>query len=874
MTILAKILEWTRRDLKPWQSDAIRRLFTSGALSPADLDESFAMMKAAHGIPDPKNRSPKPLSEEDLPEISPGAVSVTIMGLRQLENVNRISPAQRLTFSPTGLTVVYGDNGSGKSGYARVLKNACRARTKGEPILPNALLPRGQQGTPSAVFDVRLQDVDSSVHWTYGSTSLAELSTVAVFDSHCARAYIDSEGDLIFMPWGLDVVENLASTAFRELERRLQSELALMDVSTSSFADLSGETKVGQLLARLGPRTDSKQIDELTAHTETDNERYALLEKTLAERDPRTKAADLRRDAQRLDEMHSRIVTALSCIDEKALARLRSMEEQAWAALEAERVVAAALRSGEDLLPGTGDAAWKELFQAAKRFAEEHVHPGHSFPSGANGGACPLCQQFLDEKSIDRLHRFAEFVTHDISRDAAEKRRTLATAVNALRNAVLTFQIDLATNDWLKDRDEDLHRIVASFETSLEEKRCWILTSLDRRVWETPPTLGDDPRDGLRKLSDRAKAGAQALEQALDVDKQKLMVLEKDDLRTRLALAQRKDALLALLERMKVRHRLESCTEDLKTKPISDKAKTLIAEVVTPALTDSLNKEFMTLDVDYLRAELRDRVIQGKPKYKLVLTLPGTVDPERILSEGEQRAIALASFMAELGHSGHRGPIVLDDPVSSLDHRRRSCVAKRLVTEAKCRQVIIFTHDTVFLAELLHELEDQQNQEVEKIFHCLDATRTEAGLVNDGLPWHHMRYSDRIDKLEKACRELASARGQLTNEQADTRARLEYGRLRQVVERVVQDVVLCGVIQRYNDYIRIPHLRDIVGLQTSECNRLIQLHSRCGDIEAGHDKASARAYAAPTFGDLARDIEELKAIVAAVKQSRSANNVN
>lgn len=53
--------------------------------------------------------------------------------------------------------------------------------------------------------------------------------------------------------------------------------------------------------------------------------------------------------------------------------------------------------------------------------------------------------------------------------------------------------------------------------------------------------------------------------------------------------------------------------------------------------------------------------------------------------------------------NGGKGGIVFDDPVSSLDHRRRERVAKRLAAEAVQRQVIIFTHDIYFLCLLEEE---------------------------------------------------------------------------------------------------------------------------------------------------------------------------
>lgn len=89
--------------------------------------------------------------------------------------------------------------------------------------------------------------------------------------------------------------------------------------------------------------------------------------------------------------------------------------------------------------------------------------------------------------------------------------------------------------------------------------------------------------------------------------------------------------------------------------------------------------------------------------HKLKLELPQSRSPVEILSEGEQRAVAIGSFLAEVGLNGGKDGIVFDDPVSSLDHRRRERVAKRLAVEAAQRQVVVFTHDIYFLCLLAEE---------------------------------------------------------------------------------------------------------------------------------------------------------------------------
>ena len=77
------------------------------------------------------------------------------------------------------------------------------------------------------------------------------------------------------------------------------------------------------------------------------------------------------------------------------------------------------------------------------------------------------------------------------------------------------------------------------------------------------------------------------------------------------------------------------------------------------------------------------------------------VSPESIFSEGERTAISLAFYLADLGSVQDTCGVIFDDPVTSLDHRIREGVVNALVTEAKDRQVIVFTHDLAFYCELM-----------------------------------------------------------------------------------------------------------------------------------------------------------------------------
>lgn len=91
---------------------------------------------------------------------------------------------------------------------------------------------------------------------------------------------------------------------------------------------------------------------------------------------------------------------------------------------------------------------------------------------------------------------------------------------------------------------------------------------------------------------------------------------------------------------------------------------------------------------------------RGALYHKLVLTRAPGIELPKIVSEGEARCLSIAAFFAELSTADDLSTILFDDPVSSLDHKWRRNVASRLVEEAKRRQVVVFTHDVVFLLAL------------------------------------------------------------------------------------------------------------------------------------------------------------------------------
>jgi len=265
----------------------------------------------------------------------------------------------------------------------------------------------------------------------------------------------------------------------------------------------------------------------------------------------------------------------------------------------------------------------------------------------------------------------------------------------------------------------------------------------------------------------------------------------------------------------------------------------LMGLLTTEALKQNLKKEFEHLDVDYIKIDLDNIGRQGVALHKLKLQtkVSGSITLSDILSEGEQRAIAIASFMAELKASPHNCGIVFDDPVSSLDHARRELVARRLAEEAKKRQVIIFTHDLVFLVGLQHAC-DRQNISY-TIQTVWSSGSKGTGLCDSNAPWAGQKVSNRIGYLKgRALVQIKKMAG-VPNEREEYERRVNdfMEKLRETWERAIEEVVFCDTIQRYRDSVQTQRLKG-VKFDDGDYTLIDEAMTRCSKYQ--HDEAAAK----------------------------------
>ena len=207
--------DWAE-SFKPWQKLALCHAVRYGSLNDSQIDEVYSVFLHNNGLGDdpqvviPEKITGRPMSVEPSP--------IRLTRIDSLQAVNALPPTAALTFSP-GLTVVYGCNGAGKSGFARILSNVCFSRAR-HPIRPNVYEP-GQEVAPNANIAVISGNQGEARLALAQAREDADLKRIAVFDTSVARALLVDSNPLGFKPIGFDVFPELARI-YGEIVRRLR----------------------------------------------------------------------------------------------------------------------------------------------------------------------------------------------------------------------------------------------------------------------------------------------------------------------------------------------------------------------------------------------------------------------------------------------------------------------------------------------------------------------------------------------------------------------------------------------------------------------------------------------------------------------------
>lgn len=790
MFLQKRIFEWSKT-LPPWQCDLVRRL-TAGPLDDEGQLEVLKILKDESDAP-----APVPLQLKDLPADEGEHGRVELRAVRDLRNINCLAPGQALRFE-TGLNAVFGDNGSGKSGYGRLVRRVTRSGEV-EEVLRDVFDPGSSSEPQTAEFDIAVEDVERIVTVDLSVDPERVLSSMAAFDASRARFFLAKPNVIEHVPRSLRLLR-LLSDAQDQLAGKLRELAEQRRAALPALPEIGSDTGAGKALAEIDAGTDVAALVSIAILTDAEKEKLEELEVAAAairadqgqqlEAAARALATSARSAAQVLVQADTQL--SVAAVTEMVDLRRRLDDVNAGERALADRAFA------DQRLAATGQGPWREMWFAAERFAQAS---NRTFPDTGDDAACPLCQQDLDGETRQRLQRFQEFVSSDLRQravDLDDQIRTRLLALPDLKNVRATVDVEL--------------RGIPDEVTATANQA---LAILDARAVAARKIAAGEPADVSNRVMQVDSLQVYAKAQDLlarrhaslrNEAEQRKVMSQLGELRARVAFVDARATIADYVDALKTLASIDATIAKLGTQKISHKLRELQEAAITERLRKAVQHEVRELDPVASNIEVTGQASKGETVIRLKLKEPCRERVSNVLSDGEQRALALAFFLAEVTVSDERSAIVLDDPVSSLDHERRAYLAERLAGESKRRQVVVFTHDMAFI-QLLQEAADDagvelHGQTLQRAFHRV-------GMVAGDLPPKMLGTAKQLRALRHRLRWELTPKHKHQDPLYEQEADRWVADLRKAYDQVIEDTVLNGTVRRFSSHVRVRRLHGV-----------------------------------------------------------------
>ena len=614
-------------------------------------------------------------------------------------------------------------------------------------------------------------------------------------------------------------------------------------------------TDSANFLLKINSDTKKSAIEIACKWSDQDSDQRQQIEKSLKEHDITTRLNQVEQDKQRLSlfkDTYEAIKLAVSDTELKKVfvTKADAIAKRKVASKDASRIFS------NTSLNGVGEDSWRLMWEEARKYSEGTAYQNRLFPVTDEGDLCVLCQQPLDDLARSRMSSFEVFVKSGLEVSATDAENIYSEAVKRIPHMpdlktwglnMNFLNISICSSDSLLDSLRS--RLEAIPTVDCEKKLCKVDWS---EVDETITFRAQKLKKESTALEDLKKDGKkEELEKTLK------------ELRAREWISQQKIAILDEVSRLTKIKRFEKAEKITKTNVLTTKKNELARLELSTGYKDRFLFELKKLGGSRLKVE-PITISEGKGKVSFKLAIKEAeiqTSTTSILSEGENRIVALAAFLADITGSGQSTPFVFDDPVSSLDQEFEERVVDRLVELAKTRQVIVFTHRLSLLAL------------VEEAIKAKKRILT----TNDSLPVLSIltlrrvgNYSGRVDSLDvrhdKPIKgftflldhKLTKIDKLLINDDIaayETELKAICGDFRILIERSIEKVMLHGIIERFRRSIQTTQIISLAKINSNDCALIDTMMTKYSKFE--HSQSDELVGILPTISELKTDLENV-----------------
>lgn len=842
--VLSQAVDWIKT--RPyWEQAAFKAVLKGKELCSDDYDELIDFCLEDAKLESSSVPRPQILWSDDH-TLPVSTECVKILELSNLRNINALAHDQTLTFHPN-LTVIYGANGSGKSGYSRMLAHAGFSRGD-STIRPNVMKPEGE--TENISFDLIFSVGDDQQTVTFNPAEQStKLYSLYVFDSLSIVRHLTKSEKISFSPAGLMYFSRLGDVVTNCIQR--------LESKTKKYFEPHGFENLFTESSEVKTAVSDNNFVRLKALlkvSDSDANRYEELGSEIS----RLKNESVVDKINRLNLVTSDIKTLNSQLQNVEILLTADVEEineninlygQLQANIEKEGI--GQFDSGE--LLNIGGSGWIELIKAARQFAKTQQT---NYPN--TDDECLLCQQKLTVESRQLLHSLWNFLEVNHQSELENIKGQLEAKIKKFEDITFDFfNEQSATYRYLQQDHPEIVPEIEDFIESCNMLKSQFLTHLSKfQLISTEANL-NSPISALNNITENLSTKLSVLERQDSAEELYKLEDEHKELHHRFLLKEKWEQVSKYFTDIQWANKAKKAVGT--TRHITQKHNELFQLLVTDRYVELFKNTLEELKCP-LNVKVSTKGRHAEVFKQIILESPSdSIKLEGVLSEGEKRAVAIADFITEATLDDNCSIIVLDDPVTSLDQEWKETMAHRLVTESLKRQVIIFTHDRTFLS-LIKRFSEEQNIEVSS--HSIERK------FDNSPGFVHLNYSpDLVNDYRtvgKAVELLMRARNSKAPDERKFILQQGFNALRTTYEAFIIFKLFAGVVRRFDPHIRVNSLNQI---QTNPVvlNRVIEKFNYISRFTGGHLPSDLLELEEVSIEKLESEIQEFKEIEKSLK---------
>lgn len=787
-----------------WMREAVETYIKTGEIAESKISELAELcVLEARGADCSKYK----VSETNLLSMGTGS-SFAIMQISDIKGVNAIDTDKPMIFSREGMNVIYGTNGSGKSGYIRIFKMISGATYreeikaniyKSKKIMPECIITVEEDGKSPQEFRCNLK--------TPGEHDI--LKRIDIFDTKTAQGYVNEEKEAAFEPWIFGLFSALGEAASK-IKTELSDRKDKIRLNAYEIPQKLQESDIVKALDKLTFK--SKTEDFIKDFTQNDAEHLKELKDKL--QIEKNELSMKLKDGQvaSLKEILNYFKLFENFYTETNFRNINVLAEDWKSKAEAYKLSQELLdKNIDDIDKKSQDTdAWKELWKYARDlFDVIKTDEDHDFTD--SDGICPLCHHIITAEESVRMKSIDEYVNGAAS---TSEQKAKVNYKNAIVHPQTKRTEELVTKTG-EYRDE-FEEVITEINSILIENKSAIDAFSDFAILLKPLELGKIIKPLSNRISVLEKE-VEELRKLNEVEDQKRILEEIAILEAKKAVKDNESKIYDNIQRLKEQHLYDDAIKKAATNKLTSKSKKLAKELITDAYIDRFNEELKKLSASGLTAQIvQGRGRAGKNPYKVQLcdSEGNFVSPKDILSEGESRAVALAAFFAEAAGRTETCPLIIDDPISSLDYEYESRVIARLVEASQRRQVIVFTHRISVVVGISEKITDKHR-------FCelsLKATKDRKGIP--GEPDVNASKSDKV--LNKLINDNLSKLKKMDELSEEYSREKHYicQQFRNCVEKSVEEFLIGEVVMRFRKDVQTKRIKYLPTITQEDCDTI------------------------------------------------------